>query len=201
MKDWRLAFGLAALLLPANTEAAEPSRPPSEALGHISDLRLTILARRSLEGDAALAKLNLGVEVRDGVAVAWGPIPDREAGRRAVARLERISGIRNVRPDFHFARVDPDPEQAFAARKVDAALPRPAAPKPRKPVPVAVVGGGLSARIAAIRKTNGRFAGIRTEIEGNSITVHRGDDEVAASLFAQKLQQIGGVEEVFLAAR
>lgn len=191
MRNWAMLIGLA--MVPASAEAAEPLRPP---LSFLRDLRLSIQARRALRNDSVLAKHNLGVEVRDGLAVAWGPVPDAATARRVVAVLDQIAGIDEVKTEFHVSRLEPEREAPYRAAKVE--LPAPPVEKP-KPVPKAApVAGGIEARIAAMRKTNPRFASIRVETEGKSITVQRGSDPDGASLFAQKLQEIEGIEEVLL---
>src|SRR5947209_4184529 len=84
------------------TEA--PSRPPAAALGLIRDLRLTVVARREFQHDRVLGPLNLGVQVRNGVATVWGPVPSVEVARQAVARLEAINGIFEVRSELQLRR-------------------------------------------------------------------------------------------------
>jgi hypothetical protein len=64
-------------------------------------MRLTVMARRAFQHDRVLAPLNLGVKVRDGVATVWGPVPDAEVARQAVARLEAIHGIDEVHSELH----------------------------------------------------------------------------------------------------
>jgi hypothetical protein len=67
-------------------------------------MRLTVLARRAFQHDRVLGPLNLSVKVRDGVATVWGPVPSAEVGRQAVARLEAINGIYEVRSDLHLRK-------------------------------------------------------------------------------------------------
>jgi hypothetical protein len=81
-----------------------PARPPSSALGMIRDLRLTVLARRAFQNDRVLGPLNLGVKVHNGVATVWGPVPSSEVARQAVARIEAINGIYEVRSELQMRR-------------------------------------------------------------------------------------------------
>lgn len=62
----------------------------------LNDCRLTVLARQALLQDELLAALNLGVSVRDHVAVLWGPIPSADLARRAVERVGNVQGIARV---------------------------------------------------------------------------------------------------------
>jgi hypothetical protein len=188
----------------------------------IRDMRLTIQARSTLRQDSELNQL--GVEVKNGIAYVWGPVKDRVMERRAVSRLELIVGIEDVKTECRYARPAPKPPpDAVASRKVelppplhdpDARLSRPAdkgpkkpaatsveRPMPKKPVAASVSRSpalSLSASIAAVRKADPRFSRVRVVLDGLNITVLRGDDEVAASLFAQRLQAIPGVGDVVL---
>src|SRR3569623_9259 len=73
------AGAIAALLLPSSLRADRPPEPPPFDLG----------------------RRNLGVSVEDGVATVRGPVPSDAEGRRAVALLEGVRGIRSVRPVFY----------------------------------------------------------------------------------------------------
>lgn len=81
----------------------EPPRPPMSALGLIRDLATTVHARRALQEDRVLGPLNLGVQVNKGVLTVWGPVPSHAVGKQAIARLETIKGIAQVRPNFYLA--------------------------------------------------------------------------------------------------
>ncbi len=222
MHSWRLALALAAAsALAGAAGAAEPGRPPGGVLDFIRDMRMTLQARRSIRLDKDLNKLNLGVEVKNGIAHVWGPVPDSHAARRAVSRLEAIDGVTDVRTDFHIRKVAPP--DAFASRKVDLPQPQPPAgsggipppvPKaespgvPRSPplreekpamTPVRRAGPTLAERIAAIRKSDPRFADVAIAVSGADVTVFRGNDDDAASLFAQRLNDVQGIGDVILA--
>jgi hypothetical protein len=196
-------------------------------------MRLTLQARRSIRLDSELNKLNLGVEVKNGVAHVWGPVPDGPTARRAVSRLETVVGIVDVRTDFHIRKAPVS--EMYASRKVEMPLPggaaapsdgvtrkEPAAPQAAPaPRPSAMAGAGgpappaerpsvttvrregptLAERIARARKSDPRFADVAILVEGASITVFRGGDDEAASLFAQKLGEVPGVSEVLLSNR
>jgi BON domain len=64
----------------------------------------TILARQALQEDPALAPLHLGVRVRNGVAILFGPVPSPELARRAVGRLHDLPALTGVRNELF-----PDP--------------------------------------------------------------------------------------------
>jgi hypothetical protein len=106
------AGALAVLLaaLPARAIDA-PGRPPVSALGKIRDLALTVRARRALQEDRVLSTLNLGVWVENGVASVWGPVPSEQVGRQAVAKLEAVKGVVEVRTDFHVRGPDAGKDQ------------------------------------------------------------------------------------------
>lgn len=93
------------------------------------DIRLTLESRQSLNADAKLAALNLGVAVKSGIATLFGPVPSEELARRAEARVRVVTGLRNVRNELHIAPpLDPDlRELARALEKSEAR--RPATPE------------------------------------------------------------------------
>jgi len=196
---------VAALAAATAIGAEEAGRPPAGVLDMIRDMRMTLQARRTIRLDKDLNKLNLGVEVKRGVAHVWGPVPDGHVARRAVSRLEAIDGVVDVRTDFHVRRQAPP--DVFAARKVD--LPPPAPEKPPPPrdekpaavTPVRRAGPTLPERIAAARKSDPRFADVAIALDGINVKVFRGDDDEAASLFAQRLGDIPGLRDVILANR
>lgn len=83
--------------------AADPQ--PSARLGKPSpgatrDLQLTVEARRALARDPDLGPLNVGVNVRDGVATLWGPIPSDKLAARAIERVKTISALDRVRNEL-----------------------------------------------------------------------------------------------------
>ena len=99
---------LALSALPARA-IDEPPRPPASALGKIRDLAATVRARRLLQEDRVLKTLNLGVSVENGVVRVWGPIPSAEVGRQAVAKLETLKNITEVKPNFYLTDNRPLP--------------------------------------------------------------------------------------------
>lgn len=70
----------------------------------LHDCRWTMQVRQSLLQDERLGELNLGVTVRDHVAVLWGPVPSAELARLALERVQRIQGIAAVVNEMY---VDP----------------------------------------------------------------------------------------------
>jgi BON domain len=80
------------------------------------DIRLTLESRQSLNADAKLAALNLGVAVKSGIATLVGPVPSEELARRAEARVRVVNGLRNVRNELHVAPpADPEMQKLAAA--------------------------------------------------------------------------------------
>jgi hypothetical protein len=85
-------LGCAILAVPLPPLASEPSRD--------EDWQLTFRARQLLQSDQSLNPLNLGVIVRGRVAVLWGPVPSTAQARRAVERLQTLSGLHGVRSEL-----------------------------------------------------------------------------------------------------
>jgi hypothetical protein len=67
----------------------------------LQDLRLALNARRVLREDRALAPWNLSVQVRQGVATVWGPVPSEALANRALNLVRGVEGIDRVRSDLY----------------------------------------------------------------------------------------------------
>jgi osmotically-inducible protein OsmY len=106
--------------------AANP--PPAGNLNDAyRDLQLTVHVRRALREDDNLVSVNVGVRVRDGVAILWGPVPSAEVVTKALARVEKVQGILGVRNETYIALPDrnlepipiplvpPDPQRSASA--------------------------------------------------------------------------------------
>jgi hypothetical protein len=123
---------LAALVLavPLAVGGAEfPPLPPA-ARSPLRDLELTVHARRALRDDNSLGPLNLGVQVRDGVATLWGPVPTVADVRRAVKVLEAVPGLAAVRSELRLEKGQPNdllslPVPEDPPTRTDAASPDP----------------------------------------------------------------------------
>ncbi|MCI0638990.1 MAG: BON domain-containing protein [Gemmataceae bacterium] len=83
MQFYLATFTLAALMI---TGAPARSADP-EAARRMHDTLQTIHARKLLLADPQLGPLNLGVSVRNRVAMLWGPVPSLDLSRRAEQRL------------------------------------------------------------------------------------------------------------------
>jgi hypothetical protein len=197
---------VAGLLLSGATPAGAvdpPPRPPTSALGLIGDLRLTVLARRALQNDPALARLNLGVRVRDGVATVWGPVPSDTVARRTVAKLETINGIEQVRselqvrrpadrplladigipprlptrmaakPDTASGAIRPRPREASVVAGEKKPSPRPATPPPAPAAGRAPAVVPLSVAVERVRQSEPRFQAISVELRGDVVVIGR----------------------------
>jgi hypothetical protein len=140
---------LIASATPVGAEEGE-GRPPGFAIGMIRDLRLKSLAERTLGADRVLAPLDLSVKVRNGVAEVSGSVPSEEVGRQAIAKLETIRGINEVRANFRYtgspptaaSLFPPSPERAVTeAAKPVTRLPEDIDPPRTRPGGPAVVTG------------------------------------------------------------
>jgi hypothetical protein len=84
----------------------------------IYDLELTLRARKALLQDDKLAVQNLGVTVRERVAILWGTVPSKELSQRAEEFLRPVLGLQGVRNEL---RIDagnaPAPDLAQVPRR------------------------------------------------------------------------------------
>lgn len=206
------AAGLAMALsaLPARA-VNEPPRPPLSALNKIRDLTATVRARRTLQDDPALAKLNLGVEVSNGVATVWGPVPSLGVGHVAAAKLEGLKGIDKVKSSFYIEErrdtvlelVLPDvaPERVEVAKPRDPAVkvgrttsegPTLLAPRPTKLA-------SPTEQAAQLQQSEPRFRGISVEVKDGTVLVRRGNVAGRDVMdLVSKLRRIPGVRDVIL---
>ena len=105
---WTSLLGLLALAapLPATEARPEPARPELDAgpmADLVRDLEVQVRARRLLQEDRELAPLNLGVSVRNGEAVVWGPVPSPEVRAKALKKVADARGVFSVRGEMYLA--------------------------------------------------------------------------------------------------
>jgi hypothetical protein len=205
------ALALALTALPARA-VSEPPRPPTVALIKIRDLSATVRARRALQDDPSVAKFNLGVEVENGVATVWGPVPSLAVGHAAASKLEGLKGIDRVKSSFYLEdRRDPLLELARpggSAERVEVAKPRDLAVKtgrsasegPKLDAPrVANPAASLAEQAAALHKSEPRFRGIVVQVQGSAVMVRRGEVPGSDVMdLVKKLRRIPGVSDVIL---
>jgi hypothetical protein len=91
-----LALCMCMLTAAANTARAEPPVLTMEG-----DIRQELQARQALAQDSELGPLNLGVRVRQRVAVLWGPVPSADLGKRAVELVKRLPELIDVHSELH----------------------------------------------------------------------------------------------------
>jgi osmotically-inducible protein OsmY len=107
---------------------AAPAKPTDYTF---LDLELSLRARNALREDAALATQDLGVSVRNRVAILWGDVASREVAQRAEARLQQVLGLNGIRNELHIkqSRQPTDKMQALPPLRqpgyvADAAVPQ-----------------------------------------------------------------------------
>lgn len=221
---WTAAsFTLALSALPA-WGIDEPPRPPASALGKIRDLAATVRARRLLQEDRVLGPLNLGVAVENGVVSLWGPVPSRDVARQAIAKMETIKGITDVRTNFYFkdnqsastperiATAKPEfetgklpvPQSPPADEVPKVFAPRPVAAAARREPPASVVhlpkpADSLTGKVSEARQSEARFRAIAVDVQDTVVLVRRAASPPRDVMdLVQKLRRIPGVSDVIL---
>ena len=143
----RLLVGLALLL----SAQAGQSRINEDSA---RDLRQTIKARALLADEPELAALNIGVVVRNRVAILWGPVPSIEAAFRAELVLREMFELTEVRNELFVSdllvpvrkplKIENAPEQL-----PDSTLPKlPAVPRLPLGAPAVLMGGDVKRPIS-----------------------------------------------------
>lgn len=119
---------------------AQGGGPLQDAL--LRDLIQTVQARKELAEDPALASLNLGVEVKGGIATLWGPVPNVELAFRAEARLKVLFELIDVRNLLEIApehfEMGPRPLEKLRPERLPDHVPPPLQEAPRRPLGVPV---------------------------------------------------------------
>src|SRR5262245_48975375 len=88
----------------------------------------TTMARKALADDPQLASLNLGVKVRDRVAILWGSVPSLELAERALKVVRELPVFRRVESELEI-----EPSGAGAATDQPRYLPDPSPQESRAP--------------------------------------------------------------------
>ena len=96
------ALVMAFVYLPcrAGIVPVKPAQPTAAAEAAARDVVLTIQARRRLLKDRELGTLNVGVRVRNRVAVLWGPVPSVELALKAESCVREMFEIVEIRNEL-----------------------------------------------------------------------------------------------------
>jgi hypothetical protein len=108
---------LVVFLLPLPLPASEAAPAPAQAeYDLVRDLEIQVRARRMLQEDQELAPFNLGVTVRNGAAVVWGPVSSAEIQAKALKKVENVRGVFSVRGAMYVAPEAGKPPQPGATK-------------------------------------------------------------------------------------
>ena len=146
--DQDSAVAFAGLPCDAGIIPVKPAQSSAAAETAARDLVLTIHARRLLLKDRELGSLNVGVQVRNRVAVLWGPVTSAELAIKAETCIQAMYELIEVRSELYVTG-----DETRNARPAVATLPpaevrpevRPALPTlspravPGMPAPLAVI--------------------------------------------------------------
>lgn len=127
VRAWLAAGLLGGLVGWTSLDAQSPPSPPDWVITHN--------ARRTLWSDPNLTKLNIGVRVRDGEALLWGPVLTPEQAAEAVARVKLVPGVKTVINELFVLPAD----DVLRRRLPD----RPIVIQPVKPLPQATNTSGV----------------------------------------------------------
>ncbi len=210
------ASGLTLLLavVPVRATGERPiPLPPQAALNNIRDLTATTRARRLLNEDPGLARLNLGVEVRNSTATVWGPIPSLAVGSLAKSKLESLPGINQVKSSFYLEEQRLDPllelvKPTSEPERVEVAKPRELSPRVARTVSEGrqlaaprSAAASLADQVAQLQRSEARFKGIVVELQENTVLVRRGQAPGRDVMeLAEKLRRLPGVRQVVLSS-
>lgn len=165
-----LAVAGSAGLISATSEA----RPAPPTVSR--DLSLQLRIRDSLSDIPALAKINIGVRVNEGVVTLHGPLPSRELAQQTVGQVRKMNGVTEVRDELYVPTKEDAVAQAIprpvTTHRPPTVVDQPVSPPKLNVTPVAGHRAlpTLLEQIDRLRATDLRFAEIRVEIrEGRVI--------------------------------
>jgi osmotically-inducible protein OsmY len=131
-------FVVAVLTLGANSLAADPSD------GAYRDLQLMVHARKALREQDSLARLTIGIRVRDGIATVWGSVPAADLIPKAVKQVESVQGILGVRSELIVSAPEKDPLDLFIQHQPTQPMQsESASPDPLLGLPGSLTGRGI----------------------------------------------------------
>lgn len=195
--QWALASGVGMTALPGFAPAQAPARVDS-------DWVLTLAARRALWSDPVFADFNIGVRVKEGEALVWGPVLTEEQAAEVAARVKLIAGIRGVVSELYVLPADdllrrklqPSPPVAPTHRitaltthtrdnvEVPAVRPIPSRP---------------ADFIEEVRAKERRFRNLSVQFANGVATITGAVDRPADAIeFADKIRRLAGVTNVVL---
>ncbi len=187
-RAWTLVVGggLAAISL-----SGEPAPVPSPT----PDWIVTLSARKALWNDATLAELNLGVRVKDGEALVWGPVLDAKQAAEAVARLKMVPGVNAVVNELFvlpandlLRRKFAPPDKMIVAAPVALGTQREPAVRAMPSSPVDL--------IEDVRRSDGRFHNFLVTVTQGIAEIEGANDQVAAAAFTERIRKLPGVTGV-----
>ena len=121
---------LLALVWWAPAVLSADAKPTPTPLDSVRDLEIQVRARQSLYADEDLAPFNLGVTVRNGVAIVWGPVSSPEMQSKALKTIENVRGIYQVKSQMYVSQtagqlIDPGAGQFLpdAPQQTSSAMP------------------------------------------------------------------------------
>jgi BON domain len=179
-----IGSGLAAVSLSGEPVPVELPTP---------DWIVTLHARKALWNYPELADLNLGVRVRQGEALVWGPVLDDAQAAEAVARLRLVPGVESVVNEMFVL-----PANDILRRKFT---------PPAKPTATVTLGTKGEPSVKAIpssaadliedvRRSDKRFFNYRVTFSQGIAEIEGDTDQTAATEFAARIRRLPGVTGV-----
>lgn len=194
MVRWAIAVALLSSRPVVIVPGPADSPPPA-------DWVITHNARKALWGDPALSELNLGVRVRNGEALLWGPVLTEQQAGEAVARVRLVSGIRTVVNELYVLPAADLLRQKLPSPKAWAPAKPQRNPSDRRDAGVKSLPSSLTGLADDLRGSERRFEGLQVSWQGNVATVTgRANRDLDVMEFAERLRKLPGVERVILRA-
>lgn len=182
---WPLVFGGGLVAASFSGEAAPP--PPKQP-----DWVLTLNARKALWNDPDFAELNLGVRVRNGEALVWGPVLTEAQAAEAIARLKLVAGIDSVVNETFILPANDVLRRKFNTTKPNALVTLGTKDEPA----VKAIPSSTADLIDDVRRSDNRFFKLHITLNQGIADIEGATDLATANDFARRIRSLPGVTGV-----
>jgi hypothetical protein len=179
-----IGSGLAAVSLSGEPTPAEPPKP---------DWVVTLQARKALWNDPELADLNLGVRVRKGEALVWGPVLNDAQAAEAVARLKLVPGVETIINEMFVLPANDLLRRKFATPAKQVAI---VTLGTRNEPAVKAIPSSAADLIDDVRRADSRFLNFRVTFSQGIAEIEGATEPAAAAEFAARVRRLPGVNGV-----
>jgi hypothetical protein len=182
-----------AMLIGSGLAAVSLSGEPAPAEPPIPDWVVTLHARKALWNEPAFADLNLGVRVRKGEALVWGPVLNESQAGEAIARLKLVPGVESIVNEMFVLPANDLLRRKFAPPVQSVAT---VTLGTRNEPSVKAIPSSPADLIEDVRRSDNRFLNFRVTFSQGIAEIEGASEPKAAAEFAARIRRLPGVTGV-----